>query len=304
VEKFITNNIWKEVNNLISSNCIKKKKACIAYVTSSILNLNEGDILICDASESSIKNGNTSAKALKTYLSQGVENYSLEQLHSKFLLSEDYFVIGSSNLSENSAESLIESAVFTENKILISEASIFFIKLINISDKINHKKIEELLSIQINKKEEEQLKIISPKRNELINSTKNEEQEINIEIEKYSVNIINVPKISIYDGRECVVLLLSAGNQFLSKNVYKYIFEKGKINEWKEAIEKKIYPKIYCRYKFVQDLPQHFATKDEKKKTSTTLGIFIFCDSNGNLLEDSYDVAMSLLQLENYYTMV
>ena len=115
MEQFLTGDIWKGVNKLFAKR--QKKIACIAYVTSDKLKLTKGDILICDASNFAIKFGMTSiAKTLDTYFKNGVELYSKENLHSKLLLTDKFLVIGSANLSKNSAEILTESSVVTQSK--------------------------------------------------------------------------------------------------------------------------------------------------------------------------------------------
>jgi hypothetical protein len=64
MEQFLTGDIWKEVNKLLTKR--QKKIACIAYVTSDKLELTKGDILICDASTFAIKFGETSAKTIES----------------------------------------------------------------------------------------------------------------------------------------------------------------------------------------------------------------------------------------------
>lgn len=147
MEKFITEDIWSEVNKIISE-YNSKKFACISYVSTNNLNLIKGDVLICDASENSIKQGHTSINALKAYFELGVEIYSLEGLHSKHLTSDNYLVIGSANLSINSAQNLIESAIITDNQVLINESNIFANKLICKSEKITLDRITNLTEIR------------------------------------------------------------------------------------------------------------------------------------------------------------
>ncbi len=53
MDNFITGDIWSEVNKRLTKQ--QNKTACIAYVTTDNLELSEGDILICDASNYAIK---------------------------------------------------------------------------------------------------------------------------------------------------------------------------------------------------------------------------------------------------------
>jgi len=147
MEQFLTGDIWNEVNKLFNKK--QTKIACIAYVTLDKLNLSKGDTLICDASTFSIKFGETSAKTLDTYLKNGVRLFSNSQLHSKLLLTENFLVIGSANLSKSSAEKLTESSIVTDNDILISQAKAFCHNLIEESTPLLKEDINELLKIEV-----------------------------------------------------------------------------------------------------------------------------------------------------------
>ncbi len=150
MEQFLTGDIWKEVNKLLTKR--QKKIACIAYVTSDKLKLTKGDTLICDASTFSIKFGETSAKTLETYFNRGIKVYSNQQLHSKILLTDTFLVIGSANLSKSSAERLTESSIITDSDVLISQAKAFCHNLTEESTLLNEKDIQTLLKIEVVKR--------------------------------------------------------------------------------------------------------------------------------------------------------
>jgi hypothetical protein len=149
MEKFLTGDIWNEINRL--SRDQEEKIAAIAYVTSKQLWLSKGDILICDASFSSIQSGQTSAKILEHYYMMGVKLFSNDQLHSKLMLTKKFLVIGSANLSINSAKNLIESAVITYNDILMSQVKAFCYSLMEESHALSRKGINSLLKIEVSK---------------------------------------------------------------------------------------------------------------------------------------------------------
>lgn len=150
MEQFITGDIWTEVNKKLTGK--QKKTACIAYVTSDNLKLTKGDILVCDASNYSIKNGNTSADIIENYFTKGIKIYSNQDLHSKLLLTDQFLVIGSSNLSTNSATNLIESAVLTDNDIIISQSKAFCYNLIQESTELTRQIIDDLKQIEVIKR--------------------------------------------------------------------------------------------------------------------------------------------------------
>jgi len=296
MEKFITEDVWKEVNDLIS-NSDKKKMISIAYVTSNSLKLTKGDILICNASDYSIINGQTSVDILQEYLSQGVEIYSLYQLHSKFLVSEDFLIIGSANLSKNSAENLIESAVIMDSKVLIEEAILFFTKLITISENISIERIRELSEIPI-KRLEETNQIIHNKREDLFRVS---EPTPFILREKYLLDVINVD-IKNKNNKEYVVLEVKQSGVLPGtgiKKERKHIYDSEKVNEWIEARKKNSYLKTYGTIKWVS-VPKHIAINEKYQRVSEELLVLVFCDKNGDLLENPYDVAMGKLSSEYY----
>jgi hypothetical protein len=150
MEQFLTGDIWKEVNKLLTKR--QKKIACIAYVTSDKLELTKGDILICDASTFAIKFGETSAKTIETYFNRGIKVFSNQQLHSKILLTDTFLVIGSANLSKSSAERLTESSIITDSDVLISQAKAFCHNLTEESTLLGEKDIQTLLKIEVVKR--------------------------------------------------------------------------------------------------------------------------------------------------------
>ena len=158
MQEFITGDIWKKVNKIIKST--DTKLVCVAYVTSNSLKLSKGDILICNASDYEIKFGATSANVLAKYFDLGVEIYSNSALHSKLLLSNKTLVIGSPNLSNNSANNLIETAVVTHNDILVSQARAFIYNLLEDSQTlaIDEFEIKRLTRIKVIKRKSPQIK--------------------------------------------------------------------------------------------------------------------------------------------------
>jgi len=147
MDQFLTRDIWSQVNKLTKGQ--KRKIAAVAYVSAHNIDLSKGDTLICNASDYAIKNGETSAKVLAYYSKKGVNIYSNNKLHSKLLLTKSLVVIGSSNSSNNSAKNLIESAVLSYNKILISQSFVFCDSLIQKSKILEEKDIDELLKIKV-----------------------------------------------------------------------------------------------------------------------------------------------------------
>ena len=149
MEQFLTGDIWKEVNKLFVKRQIKI--ACIAYVTLDNLQLTKGDTLICNASDDKIKFGSTTAKVIDLYFKKGVTILSNQNLHAKLLLTNSFIVIGSANLSNISADTLVESAVVTDNDILLSQVKSFCHNLMGEKETVTltRKHIDRLLKIKV-----------------------------------------------------------------------------------------------------------------------------------------------------------
>ncbi len=149
MNQLLTGDVWSQVNPIIKGK--GQRTASIAYITSTSLNLRSGDILICDASDAAIRNGETSAKALQHYFSKGVKLYSNNQLHAKLLLTNSHLVTGSANLSSHSANHLIEAAIVTTDAILLSQARAFLFRLVNHRNtvEITKKELQRISSIEV-----------------------------------------------------------------------------------------------------------------------------------------------------------
>jgi hypothetical protein len=149
--RIISTPVWKNINPLLNSKVLNK--ICIAYVTSSTLSLKKGDILVCDASISAIKSGMTSAAALQHYSKKGVKIYSNDSLHSKFLVTDKFIVVGSANLSENSYKYLLETAIITYESQAISQAAALFHQILDDYRTviIDGNRLEELTGIKVEK---------------------------------------------------------------------------------------------------------------------------------------------------------
>jgi len=75
-----------------------------------MLNLRSGDALVCDAADSTIKNGITSAAALKAIQKKGVQVFSVPGLHAKVVATREWAWVGSANASSNSQHNLVEAS--------------------------------------------------------------------------------------------------------------------------------------------------------------------------------------------------
>lgn len=105
----------------------------VAYIGSDaprLLPLKRGDILVCDASEASIKSRTTSADALRTFHNRGVKIYSREGLHSKIVVLADRVFVGSANASRHSEQDLDEVMLETVNKAVVKQSRSYVMDLV------------------------------------------------------------------------------------------------------------------------------------------------------------------------------
>ena len=150
MNRLLTNNIWQQLKSDLSNG---KKLAALAYVsTDRLCSFKKGDALVCDASESAIKSGQTSAAALAKFSKAGAEIYSCENLHAKVLVIGRKVLIGSCNLSASSANTLRELAVLTSNTSIRSQTLAFIYKLIRESTPIDDKFLKRISKLPIPKR--------------------------------------------------------------------------------------------------------------------------------------------------------
>lgn len=146
--KVVETPVWKQF--LAEYKLKGQIKACIAYVTDPSLPLSKGDILFCDASVERIASGSTTASALKSYFDRGVLIYSNQYLHAKFLVSDNYALVGSANFSKNS-KNLREAALVTSDMVAISQCKALCIHYIEdtYTEIIDRERLEQLLKIKV-----------------------------------------------------------------------------------------------------------------------------------------------------------
>lgn len=108
--RVVSSGLWRIVGSKARHASVRR--AAIAYVGKSPpIRFGEGDLLVVDASDASIKAGRTSAKVLRAFQEAGAELYSQPNLHAKVMLLDDWVVVGSANASQNS---YIEAALITD----------------------------------------------------------------------------------------------------------------------------------------------------------------------------------------------
>lgn len=108
--------VWKEIGKLSG----KPRLAAIAYLGDNASHLlgdfARGDIVVCDASDGSIRSGSTSRKALNDLVKRGVHVFSLQDLHAKVICIGRTAVVGSMNASASSTSMHEAAAILTNDQ--------------------------------------------------------------------------------------------------------------------------------------------------------------------------------------------
>jgi hypothetical protein len=134
----------------------KKQVTCaIAFVgveAPSILPLRKGDVLVCNASLSAIKQGSTSALALDRYRKKGVVIYSQPRLHGKVVVLSNRAFVGSANASRHSDRNLYEAVLETTNEKIVASARSFVLDLSTNFHRLNESDIAKLMKVKVTNK--------------------------------------------------------------------------------------------------------------------------------------------------------
>ncbi|MEN6433122.1 MAG: phospholipase D-like domain-containing protein [Smithella sp.] len=146
--KVVSANLWPKIRRKAAVS--KSKRVAIAYVTDAeLLPLQSGDLLVTDASDAAIAGGRSSAAVLANYLELGVALFSLDNIHAKVAILDDWAVIGSANASQNSATYYVEAAVITDRPDIVGQADKFVLSLAKSSTPINKPFIDRISAIPV-----------------------------------------------------------------------------------------------------------------------------------------------------------
>lgn len=146
--------MWPAIQARVKAH--KKQVICaIAFVGAeapSILPLRKGDVLVCNASLSAIKQGSTSALALDAYRKKGVAIYSQPRLHGKVVVLSRRAFVGSANLSGHSVRDLYEAVIETTDEKTIEMARRFVLDLSTNFHQLNKSDIAKMKKVKVAEK--------------------------------------------------------------------------------------------------------------------------------------------------------
>jgi hypothetical protein len=148
MNELLSDNLWTTIKGL-AEKC-RAKRAAVAYVTTDrFVKFGQGDILVTDASDHAIATGQTSAQILARAHKRGAELYSLSDLHSKVILLDGTAVIGSANLSESSANALVEAAWVTNSPAAVGMVTSMVAQLAVEADVIDDAFLDRIQRIKV-----------------------------------------------------------------------------------------------------------------------------------------------------------
>lgn len=124
--QLLTEQIWDRITELAKQ--AKHATVAVAYFSqgaSRILPLKKGSVLILDLSLAAVKSGQTCPAEVSKLIRQGVEVHSCSNLHAKVFVFDKRAIIGSTNVSNRSASSLIEAAVEISDPSIVAQCTQF-----------------------------------------------------------------------------------------------------------------------------------------------------------------------------------
>jgi phosphatidylserine/phosphatidylglycerophosphate/cardiolipin synthase-like enzyme len=124
---FVGPAVWAALTKAIR----KSKKPCLAAVAyfgsgaAKLAPLPKGSRLVVDASEHAVKSGQTSPSQISQLVSNHVRAYTAPNLHAKVFVVGKTAYIGSNNVSNNSANQLLEALIQTTDPEAVAAARHF-----------------------------------------------------------------------------------------------------------------------------------------------------------------------------------
>lgn len=148
MQQLVSDDLWKHIAKLARSG--RPLAAAVAYVsTDKLIKFGRGDILVVDASDMAIKNGLTSARVLQAAYNRKAKIFNLPGLHAKLVVGDGFTSIGSANISQASANSLIEAAVITDDDMIAAMAKTVIDQLTAEAQQIDGTFLKRIGEIQV-----------------------------------------------------------------------------------------------------------------------------------------------------------
>ncbi len=124
--EFICDEVWPHLKR--SARAARRGDVAVAYFgvgASEQLPLQRGSTLVVDASEATVRAGQTCPAELLLLVQRGVQVYSIANLHAKVYVFGRSAFIGSANVSARSANTLVETMLRTSERQIVTKARAF-----------------------------------------------------------------------------------------------------------------------------------------------------------------------------------
>jgi hypothetical protein len=124
---FVRQGIWPQLTKAVSGS----RQPCavaVAYFgkgASGLLPLSKGSSLVVDASERAVASGQTCPADLRNMVKRGVTVFSVPNLHAKVFVLDRVAYVGSTNVSNRSANQLVEAVIRTTEPSAVRAARSF-----------------------------------------------------------------------------------------------------------------------------------------------------------------------------------
>ncbi len=128
--RFLQTNLWNRITPLAKH--ATRKYAAVAYLgtdATKLLPMSQGDVLVVDLREDTVRAGQVNPFEVEEYLKREVEVYSYFNLHAKVFIFDRKAIIASANVSRHSKNSLVESGVLVTDAEVVNSARGFVMSL-------------------------------------------------------------------------------------------------------------------------------------------------------------------------------
>lgn len=131
MNRLISPRVWPELSRAVRASRGPSDVAVAYFGTGAakLLPLTSESNLVVDASLHSVSKGQTNPNDLIAMTKRGVRVYSVTNLHAKVYVIGRFAFIGSANVSNHSASSLVETVLCTSDRKIVNESREFVLGL-------------------------------------------------------------------------------------------------------------------------------------------------------------------------------
>jgi hypothetical protein len=125
--RLVADKVWKRLRRA-ARKAKGKGAVAVAYLGQGgarLLPLQRGSVLVVDASDASVRAGQTCPTDLQTLRARGVRVFSATNLHAKVFVFGTRAFVGSANASSHSARTLVEAVLETGDREVVADARAF-----------------------------------------------------------------------------------------------------------------------------------------------------------------------------------